>query len=66
MNILVGKSTLKFNQAVVYVLEVMSLKKPLESSSSCDQALATICVAGKNMLHEQEGQEKGHTCMLST
>ena len=39
MNILIGKTTLNFNVAVAYLLEVESLKKPQESSFSSNESL---------------------------
>ncbi len=56
MNILVGKTTLNFNQTVAYLLEAESLKKPHDSSSSGDQALAILGEAGKGKNH---GKKRG-------
>ena len=42
MNILIGKTTLNFNETVAYLLEAESLKKLQESSSSGDQALTVF------------------------
>ena len=47
MNILIGKTTLNFNEIVAYLLEVESLNKPQESSFLSDQALTISARVGK-------------------
>ena len=66
MNILVGKTTLNFNQTVAYLLEAESLKKPQDSSSLGDQALDVLGGAGKGKNHgKKKGKSKGRrTCYL--
>lgn len=66
MNILVGKNTLNFNEAMIYLLEAKFLKKPSISSSSGDQALAAIGVTFKRNSHtKKKGKSKGmHICYL--
>lgn len=66
MNILVGKTTLNFNETVAYLLEAESLKKPQESSSSGDQALTVSSGAGKVLNRgKKKGKSKGsRTCYL--
>ena len=60
MNILIGKTTLNFNETIAYLLEAESLKKPQESSSSGDQALTVSGGAGKVKNHrKKKGNNKG-------
>ena len=54
MSILVRKNTINFNEATTYLFEAESLKKPSDFSSSGDQAMAAVCVAGKSKSHKKK------------
>lgn len=67
MNVLVGKTTLNFNMTIAYLLEIKSMKKSQESSSSGDQALTILDGTDKVKNHKKKkrGKRKGrHTCYL--